>query len=342
MTSRRARLLGAALPLVAAAAACGCSSVHDANVPGDPLLVVHGHVDTTALVRTNPNAPLIGALVWATVPAVNPVCVRFPNDPTIQGACPDPQGVFLGEIEVTAPIAPDGSFDLDLFHLPAFSNSVGDSINRVAYGSILVAEDVNGDGNLDLIQKPSGDRGGPGMENANPDRIVAASFSSLNAHQERLVFLEGAFIPPCLTADMMPPACSYYYPSTCIDPAAIYRNFSVMTTDPGGACADVPLPDDTAVIEAAPLASAADGLALNCRSIQGSDVTVHAPPADGDAPPGSPPLACPAPKIVAAVYQQTCSWLRAYALSGCAQDPLCASPEWTTTTAPPWWPPSCM
>jgi hypothetical protein len=316
----------------------GCGPVHDAGFTADPLLVVHGHVDTAALVRTHPDAPLVGALVWASVPAVNPLCVRFPNDPNIRGACPDPNGVFLGEIEVTAPVAADGSFELVLFHLPALKDSVGDSVTRIAYGTLLVAEDVNGDGNLDLVQPPSRSFEGPGMELTNPDLIVAASFSSLDAHQERLAFREGGFIPPCMGTNLMPPDCSYFYPPDC-EPMS---GFSILTDDPGGVCTDVVV-DPTIVIEAAPLASAADGLALNCRSIQGSDVTVRAPPGDGDAPTGGlHHLVCVAPKVVAAVYTETCSWLRAYALSGCAQDPLCTAPEWTTTTAPPWWPPPCM
>jgi hypothetical protein len=336
MTSRHTLNLVAALPVLLAA----CSGVHDLNFNSDPLVVVHGHVDTTALVRTHPDVPLIGALVWAAVPVVNPVCVRFPDDPNIKAACPDPHGVFLGETEKTAPVADDGTFDLALFHLPAFSDSIGDSVTRIAYGTLLVAEDVNGDGNLDLVPAPSrGGFEGPGMQPVNPDLIVAASFSTLDAHQERLAFREGGWIPPCLGAGMMPPDCSYFYPSTCVDAPPL--EFSVMVTDPGGACTAVQAETDTIVIEAAPFASAADGHALNCRSVQ-ADGTVRAPPADGDGPPGgNRQLVCLAPKVAAAVYPDICTFLRAYALSGCAQDPLCTAPEWTTPIAPIWWPASC-
>src|SRR5262245_43433968 len=65
------------LPLLAAlTGACG-GSVHDASVGSAPLLVIHGHVDRASLQRTKPEAPLLGALGWAALPAVSPLCLEF-------------------------------------------------------------------------------------------------------------------------------------------------------------------------------------------------------------------------------------------------------------------------
>src|SRR5262245_45859494 len=98
--------------VVVGALLAGCNaSIHDLSVASDPLLTIHGHVDRASLLRANPDAPLIGGLIWAAVPAVSPVCLAFDN-PVIRPACPDPYGVFYGEIELAAPIDADGNFAL--------------------------------------------------------------------------------------------------------------------------------------------------------------------------------------------------------------------------------------
>ena len=154
MTSSARRAVLLATPALLAAA-CG-QGVHDLSIGSTPLLVVHGHVDQTQLQRVHPEAALLGVLVWAQTPTVNPVCVRLDDGslaPTVpdltarvQSACPDPYGVFPGEAEAWSPIGADGNFDLPLYALPMARVAIGDASTRIAYGALVVVEDVNGDG----------------------------------------------------------------------------------------------------------------------------------------------------------------------------------------------------
>src|SRR5205085_919914 len=118
-SSRRWAARPAAMMAVAAAAGLGaaCGSVHDASVGSAPVVVLHGHVDLSALIRGRTDAPLIGALVWAAVPQVSTLCLQY-DLPEIQPGCPDPYGFFAGEIEAAGPVDGDGNFTIELYHLP--------------------------------------------------------------------------------------------------------------------------------------------------------------------------------------------------------------------------------
>ncbi len=323
VSKRGALLLGLLL------AGCG-QGVHDLSVSGDPLLVVHGHVDLSALKRQHPEAPLIGALVWAGIPQVSPLCLKFDDD-RIKPACPDPYGYFYGEIEHAAPVDADGNFALPLPHLPKASVSVGDERTRIAYGSLLVAEDRNQDGQLSLISAGSSrrnrDRGDLPALLGDPDTIVGASFYTLRGDQQRLVFREGGFVE----------ASNFYPAPGCAPPPP---SFSVMLAPPlveppavPGVCAFY---DAARAIEVAPL-SASDGLAMMCRPAQRA-FFFREPQAD-EPPSKGATVVCLSHEIFAAVESGPCPRFRAYALKGCQDDPFCDKPDWDVTRSPPtWWP----
>jgi hypothetical protein len=308
----------------------GCGPAHDLSVASDPLLVIHGHVDVSTLTRVNPTAPLIGSLVWAGVATVNPVCLEF-TSPDIKAACPDPYGVFEAEIERAAPIDANGDFDLTLFHLPMARVSIGDQTTRIAYGSLLVLEDVDGDGEPSF---PGGvrrrDRGNePPPSVTNPDRIVAASFYSLHAPQQRVVFREGGFVDP-----------SNFYPQDCGQPPP---GFSILSAPPytgtPAAASDCRFDgvDVRVNVGAVDPQDPASGLGLLCRPVQ-RDATAQQP--QGDEPPsGRARTVCLDPNVLATVFDGLCPSLRSFALRGCAQATQCAKPEWDLTASPPsWWP----
>jgi hypothetical protein len=321
---------------VVALTVAGCGGgVHDLSAASDPLVVIHGHVDLAALERPNPSSALLATLIWAEVPAVDPTCLAF-TDPRLAPACPDPYGVFNGEVETWTPVGPDGGFDLALFQLPAVNVSVGDAATRIAYGSVVVVEDVDGNGQPTLFAPVSGRRGtAPAPQPITPDTIVGASFYDLHANQTRVVFREGGWV-----------ADSNFYPLPGCD--APMTGFSILTappysdaSPPAGGCVDTGT--DTTV-EVTPL-SAADGLAYLCRSVQIGFGLLD--PGDRS-PPGNPTLVClmgssstpalPA-SVLAAVHPGICPWVRSYALSGCNTDPSCTMPEWDLTASPPsWWP----
>jgi hypothetical protein len=308
---------------------CSCGQgVHDLTVSSQPLVVIKGHVDASSLIRTHPSSALLGALIWASVPQVNPVCVEF-QDAVTAPACPDPLGVFTGEIQASVAVDGDGNFELPLFHLPAARVSVGDAVTRIAYGTLVVVEDVNGDGQLTFVL-PSGGRRRralPPVSNpSDPDLIVAATFSSLRVDQRRIVFREGGFVRD-----------SYFYPAPgCDDPP---EGLSVMMAgayvDASHAMGPCAYATTEGRLELTPL-SPTDGLALECRAVQ-AQPNVQQPV--GDEPPsGNPTKTCFGANVLATVYSGPCPYLRSYALAGCQEDPMCASPEWNLTLAPPsWW-----
>ena len=198
-----------------------------------PLVVLHGHVEPTTLVRSHPGAALIGALVWAEVASVDPVCLEF-DDARIEPACPDPYGVFNGAVEASRRWTP-----------PAASTSAQPSADgervrgrrrtRIAYGSLMAVEDVDGNGQPGLLALPRRRRmfEAPTPQPSKvPDTIVAATFHSLRADQTRVVFREGGF-----------DAVSYFYPLPgCAPPPS---GFSILSAPPyatrrrpAGGCVD--------------------------------------------------------------------------------------------------------
>ena len=344
MISERARnRIGSAALATALGFGAACSSasgVHDLSVASDPLVVVHARVDLGALERKHPEAPLLGALLWAGIPTIDPLCLKF-SAPAIAPACPDPYGFFYGAIERAAPVDASGGFDLPLFHLPKASVSVGDEVTRVAYGTLLVVEDVNRDGQLSLPAS----LGRRDVQTSNPapapdaevDSIVAASFASLRGDQLRVVFREGGFV-----------ADSNFYPMPgCAAPPP---GFSLMTVPPYTAAptdATTPTPPpsvitcpasplDTPVV-VAPLPRL-EGTALLCRGLQRGFRTQE--PLPDRPPPSDAVTVCLSHEVLVQIPQQvTCPRLVSYVLKGCREDPFCKTPDWDRSLSPPrWWP----
>jgi hypothetical protein len=318
--------------VAAAALLAGCGQgVHDLSVESAPLLVLRGHVELSRLRRVHPEAPLIGALVWAGVPNMSPVCLRF-DLPEIRPACPDPYGVFYGAIERAAPVDGEGNFELQLFALPKASVSVGDEVTRIAYGSLLVAEDVNGDGQLTLVAAPS-NRFPPVHGSSDPDPlvvnhdlIVAATFHKLTADQQRVVFREGDFVED--SSFYPAPGCGVPPPGFSILAAPPHSDAPA----PSGACAFGPV---TSPVEVPPV-NEVEALAFMCRPVQGSE---HVLRPEREHPAGARNPVCLSPDLLASIRTGTCWRLEAYALKGCDHDPFCTRPEWDSTASPPsWWP----
>jgi hypothetical protein len=344
MTSSARRLIVAAAAAAAALGGCG-GGVHDLSVSSDPLLVVHGHVDVTTLQRSNAAAALMGTMIWADVPGVNPVCLEL-DDSRIKPACPDPhgmfQGVFTGAIETPVMVDADGNFDIALYHVPVARASIGDDVNRIAYGALVVFEDDDND-HLFSFVAPAGGRGDqindPFPDNP-PDTILGSTFSTLLADQQRLAFREGGFDQK-----------SFFYPVAEPDPAGItfpdacvpMPGFSIMAASPYSPTPTCSFPAIDTRMEVAPLSSS-DGLALMCRSVQ-RGATIQMPD-ERDSP--GPGAFCPAHadhpdrELMVVVLSRFCARLNVYALKGCGADPFCDTPEWDETSTPPtWWRPIC-
>ena len=97
------------------------------------------------------------ALVWGAQWLTEPFCVLPAESPeaaaVIDAGCRDPFGFVPALVSVSVPIAVDVPATLTLSQLPAADVMVGDVTARVAYGSLVVFDDRNGSGTLELTPR---------------------------------------------------------------------------------------------------------------------------------------------------------------------------------------------
>jgi hypothetical protein len=244
---------------------------------------------------------------------------------------------------------------------------VGDITARVAYGSLVVFDDVDDSGTLELarpLRPPSGvPREGPPEPNGfSTDIIRGASFVTMTAPDQRVAYREGAFI-----------AASAFYPRAGCEPPPP-PGFSVLAAGGFSAAAGLasalagtlPPEDPSKCTAAAPadatieiaLLAPADLQEVGCEErTDDSSVRYREPPAQEPdlADLASRMFACahlpafdtgggsPASDLVQLVMSgrsfDRCKGLTHYTLRGCREDVNCPIPDWDFTASPPaWWP----
>jgi len=141
-------------------------------------------------------------LAWGAQWLTEPFCVLPPESDAaaavIAAGCRDPFGFVPARVSASAPIAADGTASLPLFQLPSADILVGDVTARVAYASLVVYDDQNGNGTLELSEPrraPSGRGDGRDMNDTadSTDIIYGASFLTMTAPDQRVAYREGAF-----------------------------------------------------------------------------------------------------------------------------------------------------
>lgn len=301
-----------------------------------PLFVVRGRISGT--VPPSPNLRV--GIVWAGVPVYVPYCHDrgpTPLDPrrslslVAQNGCRDPLDVVPALAGPSLPLDPGvGTFELPIAHLPDASVMVGRLPSRVAYGTVVIYDDLDGNGTLDFAGPCGADAGGRDSTGSTlsevtqeTEPIYAASFSTLRREQTRIAYVEGPF-----DGD------SYYYPHprcTVLPPAG----FSLWVVG------DLRAADDTCR-----LAAPEDDVVL-----EGVDTYLldhlSCPQGSRDAFPRPPPRRLPSdrfhwectPEGGMAVSSPYCACpnLRVYQLRGCYADAACETPDWDVP-APPEWP----
>jgi hypothetical protein len=323
---------------VIGAIACG-EGVHDLSIESAPIVILRGHVDLDRLERTRPEAPLLGGLLWAGLPRINPVCLST-DAPALLAACPDPYGVFFGSIDRMTTVDEHGDFEVPIWALPDPKIAIGDEATRIAYGALVVAEDLDGDGRffmppLRMIAEGGITGGGGAYECLDdgrrprpppiqPDLIVAASFATLRSEQTRVTFREGDFVEA-----------SKFYPAPgCDAPLPGFSYFTMPALGESGACTSR-APDEP--LDIAPLA-AAERPGVMCRPLGQSPGSARpeesCPPPEGDTP------VCLSRELLVSLRTSfSCPEMTIYSLKGCDTDPYCTNPEWDDTATPPtWWP----
>ena len=365
---RRAGVLCLAPLLVAA-----CGKLEGFGGPAPPLasfdIVFHGDL---ALLRppgvTDEHSLRVG-LVWGAQWLTEPFCV-LPAESgdaaaVIAAGCRDPFGFVPAAVSVSVPIAVDVPTTLTLFQLPAADVMVGDVTSRIAYGSVVVFDDRDDSGTLELSRPhraPSGGRqedfqtGGPDSR----DIIYGASFVTMTEHDQRIAYREGLFDP-----------LSAFYPRAGCEPEPP-RGFSVLAAggfseaaglasalsgqlppeDPSTCMESAPV-DATITIDARPPPEVQE---VGCdERTDDSSVRYREPPtyapdlanrtvACAHLPTFDTGTGSPASGLIQFVVSgrsfERCKGLTHYTLRGCREDVNCLVPDWDFTANPPtWWPP---
>jgi hypothetical protein len=307
------------------------------------------------------------ALIWGALWLPEHFCILPPESDAaaavIAAGCPDSFRFVPSRVAANVAVAPGVPTTLDLVSLPAADVMIGDVTARVAYGSLVVYDDRNGTGTLELEHHTfhdvdggtdTGDDAGPPRDH---DIVYGASFVSMTLPDQRVAFREGAFNGNV----------AFYPRAGCPDPPA---GFSVLAAG-GFSAADAvvaalqgQLPqEDPATCATATLAAqvvtiplqAPDAVQQVVCEVNGSGGTTRyrEPPLD------SPDLvnrawACVGlphfgeddggtgvvQLVVASRPEETCKRVTHFILSGCDNDPTCATPTWPSSPSPPptWWP----
>jgi hypothetical protein len=323
------------------AVVAGCSDLHGLeSMQLTPLATLHVRVtgDIDAVRPQNDRPPRLRvALIWGQPWLPDASCL--PPFETEQHAavaahgCDDPLGFRRAGFEFgeDAAIAPDGTATLDLFALP--TALFGDTSSQIAYGSLVVYDDVNDDSSLE----PFG------------DVQYGASFSSMTRPDTRVSFRHGGFDDHA----------AYYPRRGCTPPMEGFSllsagGFTLEQAIEAQARGELPLQDPA-----------------SCREDQvDREVAVELRPSDELSGVGcfafafqfSPPPPFPLPEepehamactsipdfgtgrgrgrsqlLTSDDVRSGCKFLNHYLLRGCYGDPLCDVPDWNVP-APSWWP----
>jgi hypothetical protein len=350
----------------------GCGKLEGFGGSAPPLasfnIVLHGDLAPLRPSGVADVHALRVGLVWGAQWLTEPFCV-LPADSTeaaavVDAGCRDPFGFVPAAVSVSVPIDVDVPTTLTLVQLPAADVMVGDVTARVAFGSLVVFDDRDDTGTLELAmpqRAPSGgNRGRPPQGGGNSaDIIYGASFLTMTAHDQRVAYREGAF-----------DAASAFYPRAGCPPPT--PGFSVLAAAGFSAAAGLAsvlaggLPPEDPLSECSVTAPAEVAIEIPARApvdvqevgcderTDDSSVRYREPPT------GAPDLATrtvacahlptfdtgagsPASDLIQLVVSgrasERCKGLTHYTLRGCREDVNCPIPDWDFTASPPaWWP----
>jgi len=331
----------AALGRIAIAAAlAGCGDLHGlAPEPPTPLARIHvrtsGDIDAVRDPMSDPprlRVALLWGQPWLTDPSCVPPYENADHEALARMACGDPLGFRMAGFMPTedAALAPDGTATLDVHSLPPAL--FGDVFSQIAYGSVVVYDDRNGDGVMDIFG----------------EILYGASLSSMTRPDTRVAFRHGGF------DDRL----AYYPRRGCEPPDPGYSlvsagGFTLQQAVDAQVRGELPMQDpaqcrrdpiDREVVVA--LEPAEQFAAVGCFPFASQFFPATAgsgPRPDGDLsactsiPDHGTGLGRGRYQLLTPLHFGTCQALQHLILRGCFTDPLCEQPEWDV--APPsWWP----
>ena len=358
----------AGLLLLGCALAAGCGNLGGLGGPVPPL--VEFQVEATGDLGSTSILSLHVALVWGAQWWTEPFCILPPESDSaaavIAAGCRDPFGFVPTLVGASVPVEVGTPTALPLFDVPPTDVLVGPISSRNGYASLVLYDDRDGTGTLDLStthSAPSGGDGPPEDDSTDSsDVIYGASFLTMTAPDQRVLFLQGtfdqksAFYPRsgCPAPDSQPSLFTNGFTvlgAGGFSPAAGFAASAAGTLPPEDpSTCTMGLPDVTLVQIAAQLPPSANEVSCTERTLDGT-TRYREPPTD--APdltdrvsacamlpsfvPGDQPNLTQF--VVSGRSTDHCMGLTHYTLRGCRENVDCAFPDWDLTANPPaWWP----
>jgi hypothetical protein len=211
----------AALSLAAALAFAGCGKLQNFGGPAPPLatfsVVLDGDTSAVRPPGVTSDHALKAGLIWGAQWLTEPFCILPPESTdaanVINQGCRDAFGFVPARVDQSVPLLPGQPASLSLLALPSSDVLVGDLTSRVAYGTLVVYDDRDDSGTLELSRPhrlPTGDIGRmPGQKDMpdSADILYAASFLTMRDYDERVAYREGS-----------PPTGAFYPRAGCAPP----------------------------------------------------------------------------------------------------------------------------
>lgn len=302
----------------------------------------------------------IGVL-WLGLPSVDVQCLEAyqaslgvgePLDASmtavVAAGCGDVFATAPGQVGPSVPVVPNQVATIEFLDLPSSNSLVGLPGNRVAYAGLVLFDDRNKSGVLELQQValPSsltgteqmgpgggggegggGGGGGPGsgmggqVKPKKIDYIYGASFVSMIKPNTRLAYREG-------TWDLG----KLFYPILgCAEPPIGFSWIDATGLPTKATCNYTTLPDRVVDLAAAPSETVTS---VACRQ---RAATYLAPPKEWT--PTTPWACVDKNHLVFANDPGPCKALTHIALKGCFNSATCKEPQWDMSEVPPkWWP----
>ncbi len=348
------------------ASLAGCDNL--VGFSGDVTPLVTIHVEATGdfeAVRV-PNAvneDLQVAVVWGTQWLPEALCFVPPESPelatTVLAGCRNPLSFTPVQVTSGVPLSPNTPADISLYELPAADLLFGSVTARVAYASLVIFDDRDHSGTLELARaRRQPTRGFDGEEDMPTNDIVyGASFVAMTEPDTRLGYREGAFIE---TGYFPRHGCGAPLPAfsllsaggfSILDAVMATQNNMLPSQDPATCHEDKP--DDTTV--KIPLRPTAQVREVGCEQRRLDSSVRYREPPEMSPDLTTRPFACAGipslsgdtgtpdsqiQLVIATGPDETCKGITHYTLLGCDEGKLtCDNPEWDYRATPPdWWP----
>ena len=331
-----------------AALACwlaGCGDLYGLKEVQGSVAQVHlrvvGSLAAVRLPATPGEAPRLRvALVWAAPPLLNDSYCRFgplsdAEAEVVRAGCPDEQRFMPERVEGSIAVEPGVPALLDVMTPPSADVMTAYASYGLAFGSLVVYDDRDGDGTLELRTPSSPPSPGP------IDVVYGGSFISQTLPDQRLSYRHGNFDDA-----------GFYPRVNCPDPP---EGFSILQA--GGHVGSSSM-EDAATCAESTLSEAEVVIALQSPEVvgqlacsaggSGDNAAVYSPPPDDEPDLTRRPWACSTlmsselQKVELAVATppgEPCKGITHYVLRGCRGTPDCIAAKWDRTADPPaWWP----